>query len=143
MFTFESFIQILRVFASINAPAAYVEGGVDEDQAHAEKMDEWIVWEAEEEGARRSPGLENRHHPSLFFVRFVSLLSFNFVRGTHTPRKAHSARWGRRISFVVDRTQGRRPVSFVKKVHIPLRGEGHKTRIKQTNKQTLRPRCGT
>jgi hypothetical protein len=34
-----------------------VEGGVDEDQAHAEKMDEWIVWEAEEEGARRSPGL--------------------------------------------------------------------------------------
>jgi hypothetical protein len=34
-----------------------VEGGVDEDQAHAERMDEWIVWEAEEEEARRNPGL--------------------------------------------------------------------------------------
>jgi hypothetical protein len=35
----------------------HVEGGVDEDRAHAEKMDECIIWEAEEEGARRSPGL--------------------------------------------------------------------------------------
>jgi hypothetical protein len=26
-------------------------------QAHAERMDEWIVWEAEEEEARRNPGL--------------------------------------------------------------------------------------
>jgi hypothetical protein len=30
---------------------------MDEDHDHAEKMDEWIVWEAEEEGTRRSPGL--------------------------------------------------------------------------------------
>jgi hypothetical protein len=25
--------------------------------SHAERLNEWIVWEAEEEGARRSPGL--------------------------------------------------------------------------------------
>jgi len=35
----------------------FVEGGVDEEEAHAARMDEWIVWEVEEEGARRSPGL--------------------------------------------------------------------------------------
>jgi hypothetical protein len=34
-----------------------VDGGVDGDQAHAERMDGWIVREAEEEGARRSLGL--------------------------------------------------------------------------------------
>jgi len=32
----------------------FVEGGMDEEKAHAAR---WIVWEVEEEGARRSPGL--------------------------------------------------------------------------------------
>jgi hypothetical protein len=30
---------------------------IEEDEAHAAKMDRWIVWEAEEEGARWSPVL--------------------------------------------------------------------------------------
>jgi ribonuclease HI len=47
----------LMRFLELSGVGRYVDGGVDEDQAHAEKMDEWIVWEAEEEGARRSPGL--------------------------------------------------------------------------------------
>jgi hypothetical protein len=42
-------------------------------------------------------------------------LSVSYVRGTHTPRMAHSAGWGRRISFVWASTQGRQPVSFVNK----------------------------
>jgi hypothetical protein len=52
----------------------------------------------------------------------VSTLSVSFVRGTHTLRMAHSAGWGRRISYVWANTQGRQPVSFVT-VYIPLRGE--------------------
>jgi hypothetical protein len=48
--------RLLR-FLELSGVGRYVEGGVDEDQAHAERMDEWIVWEAEEEEARRSPGL--------------------------------------------------------------------------------------
>jgi len=47
--------RLLR-FLELSGVGRCVEGGVDEDQAHAEKMDGWIVWEAEEEGARRSPG---------------------------------------------------------------------------------------
>jgi hypothetical protein len=48
--------RLLR-FLALSGVGHYVEGGVDEDLADAEKMDERIVWEAEEEGARRSPGL--------------------------------------------------------------------------------------
>jgi hypothetical protein len=47
----------LRRFLELSSVGRYVEGGVDEDQAHAERMEEWIMWEADEEGARRSPGL--------------------------------------------------------------------------------------
>jgi hypothetical protein len=56
-------------------------------------------------------------HPSL-------LASISFVRGTHTPRIAHSARWGWRISFVWASRRGdsRFPLSFV--VYIVLRSEG-------------------
>jgi hypothetical protein len=55
---------------------------------------------------------------SLFFA------SISFVRGTHTPRIAHSARWGWRISFVWASRRGgsRFPLSFV--VYILLRSEG-------------------
>jgi hypothetical protein len=35
----------------------FVEGGIEEDEGHAARMDRWIVWEAEEEGARWSPVL--------------------------------------------------------------------------------------
>jgi hypothetical protein len=48
--------RLLR-FLELSSVGPYVEGGVDEDQAHAERMEEWIVWEAEAEGARRSPAL--------------------------------------------------------------------------------------
>jgi len=47
--------RLLR-FLELSGVGRCVEGGVDEDQAYAEKMDGWIVWEAEEGGARRSPG---------------------------------------------------------------------------------------
>jgi hypothetical protein len=71
-------------------------------------------------GGEAEPGLVKssltNHHRLVVF----SLLSF--VRGTHTPRLAHSAGWGRRISYVWASTQGRQPVSFII-VHIPLRGE--------------------
>jgi hypothetical protein len=30
-----------------------VEGGKDEDEAYASRMDGWVVWEAEEEERRR------------------------------------------------------------------------------------------
>jgi hypothetical protein len=66
-----------------------------------------------------------------FFTLFAS-----FVRETHTPRMAHSAGWGRRISYVWAITQVRQPVSFVI-VHIPLRGEWTLNENK-TNKQTNR-----
>jgi hypothetical protein len=29
-----------------------MEGGVDKDEAHATKMDGWVVWEAEDERGR-------------------------------------------------------------------------------------------
>ena len=35
-------------FLELSGVERYVEGGVDEDQVHAEKMDEWVVSEAEE-----------------------------------------------------------------------------------------------
>jgi hypothetical protein len=30
----------------------FVEGGVEEDEAHAARMDDWIIWEVEEEKGR-------------------------------------------------------------------------------------------
>jgi hypothetical protein len=49
-------IRPLR-FLELSRVGRYVEGEWMRTRAHAEKMDEWIVWEGEEEGARRSPGL--------------------------------------------------------------------------------------
>jgi len=46
----------LMRFLELSGVRRFVEGGVDEEEAHAAKMDQWIVWEVEEEGARRSPG---------------------------------------------------------------------------------------
>jgi hypothetical protein len=63
------------------------------------------------------------------------LCPHHFLRGTHTPRMAHSEGWGRRISYVWASTQGRQPVSFVI-VHIPLRGEWTLYE-NETNKQTI------
>jgi hypothetical protein len=55
---------------------------------------------------------------------FLIFASISFVRGTHTPRIAHSARWGWRISFVWASRRGdsRFPLSSV--VYILLRSEG-------------------
>jgi hypothetical protein len=41
-------------FLELSGMGRTVEGGLDEEEAHAARMDGWIVWEAgEEEGARR------------------------------------------------------------------------------------------
>jgi hypothetical protein len=50
------------------------------DQARATRMDEWVMWET----ATRGVNLHTFH--------FLS--SISFVRGTHTPRLAHSALLG-------------------------------------------------
>jgi len=65
--------------------------------------------EAEPDTVKSSPTITGFF---LFFAFFAS-----FVRGTHTPRMAHSAGWGRRISYVWASTQGRQPVSFVNSLH--------------------------
>jgi hypothetical protein len=44
-------------YLELSGVGRLVEGGIEEDEAHAARMDRWIVWEAEEEGARRSPVL--------------------------------------------------------------------------------------
>jgi hypothetical protein len=36
----------------ISGVGRFVEGGVDEDEAHATRMDDWVVWKAEEERGR-------------------------------------------------------------------------------------------
>jgi hypothetical protein len=46
--------RLLR-FLELSGEGRYVEGGVDVDQAHSERMDEWIVCDPEEEGARWCP----------------------------------------------------------------------------------------
>jgi hypothetical protein len=127
--------RLLR-FLELSGVGRYVEEGVDEDQAHAEKMDEWTVWEAEEEGARRSPGLLNRHHPSLLFFRPFRFLTFvQTCKGGPYPAKGAQRKLGAEDFFCCGSYAGAAAGSFCK-VHIPIRGEGHKTRIKQT-KQTI------
>jgi hypothetical protein len=48
--------RLLR-FLELSGVGRFVEGGIDEEEAHAANMDGWIVWEAEEEGAGRGLGL--------------------------------------------------------------------------------------
>jgi hypothetical protein len=43
--------RLLR-FLQLSGVGRFVEGGVDEDEAHATRMDGWIVWEVEEETGR-------------------------------------------------------------------------------------------
>jgi hypothetical protein len=43
--------RLLR-FLELSGVGRFVEGGVDEDEAHATRMDDWIVWEAREETER-------------------------------------------------------------------------------------------
>jgi ribonuclease HI len=43
-------LQFLELFGV----GRFVEGGTDEDEAHASRMDGWVVWEAEEEEIRRA-----------------------------------------------------------------------------------------
>jgi hypothetical protein len=39
-------------FLELSGVGRFVEGGVDEDEAHATRMDDWVVWEAKEERGR-------------------------------------------------------------------------------------------
>jgi hypothetical protein len=66
-------------FLELSGVGRLVEGGKDEEEAHAEKMDQWIVWEAEEggQGGARAGDICR----SLFLI----FASITFVRGTHTP----------------------------------------------------------
>jgi hypothetical protein len=78
----------------------------------------------------------SRHHLASFSF-FVSLLLSLICKGDPYLEKCAQRTLGvGDFFFVVACTQGRRPVSFVI-AHIPLRGGGRKTRIKQTNKQQL------
>jgi hypothetical protein len=43
--------RLLR-FLELFGVGRFVEGGVDEYLAHAARMDDWVVWEAEEETGR-------------------------------------------------------------------------------------------
>jgi hypothetical protein len=43
--------RLLR-FLELSGVGRRVEGGVDEDEAHATRMDDWIVWETEGTGGR-------------------------------------------------------------------------------------------
>jgi hypothetical protein len=44
--------RLLR-FLELSGVGRFVEGGKDEDEAHASRMDGWVVWEAEAEEERR------------------------------------------------------------------------------------------
>jgi hypothetical protein len=44
--------RLLR-FLELSGMGRTVEGGFDVEETHAARIDEWIVWEAEEEWARR------------------------------------------------------------------------------------------
>jgi hypothetical protein len=46
--------RLLR-YLELSGVGRFVEGGIEEDEAHAARMDRWIVWEAEEERVRQSP----------------------------------------------------------------------------------------
>jgi hypothetical protein len=95
--------RLLR-FLELSGVGRYVEGGVDEDQTHAERMAEWIVWEMGQSGTRA----RNRHqnHHFLFSVSFF--LSF-FCKGTHTPRlrTAHAGSGGFLLLWLARRGGGR------------------------------------
>jgi hypothetical protein len=43
--------RLLR-FLELSGVGRFVEGGTDEDEAHASRMDGWVVWGAEEERRR-------------------------------------------------------------------------------------------
>jgi len=43
-------------FLEFSGVGRVVEDGTDEDNAHAARMDEWVVWEAAEERAPRGEG---------------------------------------------------------------------------------------
>jgi hypothetical protein len=71
--------------------------------------------------------------PCLRFLFLPTEIYRYHVRGTHTPRFAHSARRGRRISYVRACTQRRRPVSFV--FPLPTYPFGERDCKREENKQ--------
>jgi hypothetical protein len=55
-------------FLELSGVGRLVEGGKDEEEAHAEKMDQWIVWEAEEGGKAELGPLISVVRYSLFLL---------------------------------------------------------------------------
>jgi len=112
-----------------------VEDGLDEDQARAERLDDWIAWEAEE-----------RSRNSAQFVPFLSLFQV-MLRVTYTPDIAHSALMRAEdflsLSLVVGAV-GTAPGLFLCQgghvwwVYISLEDEGpDKRELKQTNRNLV------
>jgi len=66
-------------FLELSGEGRVMADGLDEDGARTVRMDEWVVWEAEERGGEVKL--------TTFFLCFY----ISFVRGTHTSRLAHSA----------------------------------------------------
>jgi hypothetical protein len=60
-----------------------IADGTDEDDAHAAKMDEWVVWETVERAAPR----DQFAYLPLYFL----LISCFFIYGTNTSSLGHSA----------------------------------------------------
>ena len=69
-------------FPELSGAGIVVAHGTNEDESRAARMDEWIVWEAEEEAAR------GMRQPDHFFTVVSSVVN---VSETHTARFAHSA----------------------------------------------------
>jgi hypothetical protein len=44
--------SMLLRFLELSGMGRVVDGGVEQDEAHAARMDDWIVWEAGEERGR-------------------------------------------------------------------------------------------
>jgi hypothetical protein len=79
--------RLLR-FLELSGVGRLVEGGVEEDEAHAARMDDWIIWKPEEERGRAPYA----------YCPFCLCLFYIICKGSHTP---HSARWGWRIAYVL------------------------------------------
>jgi hypothetical protein len=98
--------------------------------------EEWTVGSFGRQRRRRyEAGGRSRDSPFSFFFSL-----HNYVRGTHTPRCAHSARMRVEDFLCCDLRQGPRSVSFVfplfSVVYIPLRGEKTVNETQSINQST-------
>jgi hypothetical protein len=101
-------------FLELSGVGRVVADGTNEDGAHAARMDEWVGMGGGGEG-----GPEGRELICLFLLFTFPFLSF--VRGTRTPRLAHSAPPRAKDSLCCCRpAEGRLLVPFVFLGHISL-----------------------